>query len=73
MFEKQDIRNYRNNVSVGQRINCLKPVGGDRFVPVEAIVIEKYPNFALVVDEGGKWKWCVMWIDLMTKSFDGGK
>lgn len=60
----KDLDNISNNYSTGQKIRCLKPLGGEKQVPCEAIILSKHRYFALVTDNH-KWRWCVLWADLM--------
>lgn len=63
MIKKDDIRNCYNNFGVGEKVQCLKPGVGDKWIPVEAEIIGKYTNYALV--KHNNTRWCVKWIDLI--------
>lgn len=67
MIEKKDVRNIRNNMRIGQKVKCLKYVGGERVIEVEAEVIGKFPNLCLVTDKQSKW--CVPWVDFAISGF----
>lgn len=62
MLLAKNIKFISGNFSIGQKISCNKFVGGERLQKVEATIIGKYPNLALVTDNGRD-KWCIKWVD----------
>lgn len=63
MIRTKDIKYVRGNFSVGQKIKCLKPTSGDKWIQVEARIIGKFPQLALMEFNGQKW--CIKWIDFI--------